>query len=162
MKTRYKVTKSQLESVVESFVKENKKERINEVDPTTIQVAAGIAGLVATAGGTAALEMYIDKLGKTNPDHKLVKMLKQLRELGKIAGKARRGESVEGSNRGRVDEVAGLAIAGGIAALVATAGGSAALEMYIDKLEKTNPDHKLVKMLKQLRELAKAAASARR
>lgn len=88
MGTRYKVTKTQLESVVESFVRENKKERINEVDP--VSVGAGIAGLISLAGGTAALEMYIDKLEKTQPNHKLVKMLKGLRELGKAAASARR------------------------------------------------------------------------
>jgi len=152
---RYKVTKEQLERVVESFVMENKKEKINEVDPLT--VVGGIAALIAAAGGMTALEGYIDNLEKTNPDHKLVKMLKKLRELGSAAGKARRGESVEAIN-----EVDPITVGGGIAALIAAAGGMTALEGYIDNLEKKNPNHKLVKLMKTLRDMGSGAAAAKR
>ena len=86
---RYKVTKEQLERVVESFVMENKKETINEVDPLT--VGGGIAALVAAAGGMTALEGYIDNLEKKNPNHKLVKLMKTLRDMGSGAAAAKRG-----------------------------------------------------------------------
>ena len=152
---RYKVTKEQLERVVESFVMENKKETINEVDP--LMVGGGVAALIAAAGGMAALEGYIDNLEKTNPNHKLVKMMKALRDMGSAAGKARRGESVE-----PINEVDPLMIGGGVAALIAAAGGMAALESYIDNLEKKNPNHKLVKMMKALRDMGSAAGQAKR
>ena len=86
---RYKVTKEQLERVVESFVMENKKETINEVDPIT--VGGGIAALIAAAGGMTALEGYIDNLEKKDPNHKLVKMMKALRAMGSGAAAAKRG-----------------------------------------------------------------------
>ena len=86
---RYKVTKEQLERVVESFVMENKKETINEVDP--LMVGGGIAALIAAAGGMTALEGYIDNLEKKNPNHKLVKMMKSLRDMGTAAAKGKRG-----------------------------------------------------------------------
>jgi len=89
MKTRYKVTKEQLEMVVESFVTENKKETINEADP--VAVGSLISGVIAAAGGMAALEGYIDELEKKNPNHKLVKMMKALRDAGSAAGQAKRG-----------------------------------------------------------------------
>ena len=152
---RYKVTKEQLERVVESFVMENKKETINEVDP--LMVGGGIAALIAAAGGMTALEGYIDNLEKTNPNHKLVKMMKKLRELGSTAGRARRGESVE-----PINEVDPLTIGAGVTALIAAAGGMTALEGYIDNLEKKNPNHKLVKMMKSLRDMGTAAAKGKR
>jgi hypothetical protein len=86
---RYKVTKEQLERVVESFVMENKKETINEVDP--LMVGGGVAALIAAAGGMAALESYIDNLEKKNPNHKLVKMMKALRDMGSAAAQGKRG-----------------------------------------------------------------------
>ena len=155
MKTRYKLTKEQLEMVVESFVTENKKETINEVDP--VAVGTLIGGVIAAAGGMASLEAQIDKLEKTNPNHKLVKMLKALRDAGSAAGKARRGESVE-----RINEVDPVAVGTLVGSVIAAAGGMAALEGYIDKLEKKNPDHKLVKIMKALRDAGSAAAQAKR
>ena len=89
MKTRYKLTKEQLEMVVESFVTENKKETINEVDPVAVGTLVG--SVIAAAGGMASLEGYIDELEKKNPNHKLVKIMKALRDAGSAAGKAKRG-----------------------------------------------------------------------
>jgi hypothetical protein len=155
MKTRYKVTKEQLEMVVESFVTENKKETINEADP--VAVGSLISGVIAAAGGMATLEGYIDELEKKNPNHKLVKMMKALRDAGSAAGKARRGESVE-----PINEVDPVAVGGLISGVIAAAGGMAALEGYIDELEKKNPNHKLVKMMKALRDAGSAAGQAKR
>ena len=155
MKTRYKLTKEQLEMVVESFVTENKKERINEVDP--VAVGTLIGGVIAAAGGMTALESYIDELEKKNPKHPLVKMLKALRDAGSAAGKARRGESVE-----RINEVDPVSVGTLVGSVIAAAGGMTALEGYIDKLEKKNPNHKLVKIMKALRDAGSAAAQAKR
>jgi len=155
MKTRYKLTKEQLEMVVESFVTENTKETINEADP--VAIGGLVSGVIAAAGGMAELETYIDKLEKKNPNHKLVKMLKALRDAGSAAGKARRGESVE-----PINEVDPLAVGGLISGVIMAAGGMAQLEEYIDELEKKNPDHKLVKIMKALRDAGSAAGQAKR
>ena len=95
---RYKIRKEQLERVVESFVMENtkketitEKEELKEIDPLTGLAigAAGAAGIGAIAAGLVKLEEYIDKLPE---GHKAKDISASLRELGTIAGKARRKE----------------------------------------------------------------------
>lgn len=142
----------------------SESQRINEVDPIT--VGAGMAALFAAAGGMVALEGYIDKLGKKDPDHKLVKMLKVLRDIGSSAADAKRGprymseEQINEMDPAMVNDL--IMGGGGAAALIAIAGGMVALEGYSDELKKKSPNHPLVKVFDMLQALGKASGSARK
>ena len=142
----------------------SESQRINEVD--RIMVGGAMAAIFAAAGGMVALEGYIDKLEKKDPNHKLVKMLKTLRDVGSAAASAKRGpkymseEQINEMDPQMVNDL--LMGGGGAAALIAMAGGMVALEGYSDELKKKNPNHPLVKVFGMLQALGKASGSARK
>ena len=136
----------------------SESQNINEVDPIT--VGLGVGAIFAAAGGMTALEGYIDKLEKKDPSHRLVKMLKGLRDLGKATADAKRGTKYMGEEK--INEVDPVTVGLGITGLIALAGGAAALEGYSDKLKKTKPNHPLVKVFDMLQAAGKATADAKR
>jgi len=136
----------------------SESQRINEVDPIT--VGAGIAMLFAAAGGATALEGYIDKLEKKDPNHKLVKMLKGLRSLGKSGPKYMSENDF--NEEQQINEVDPLTVGLGISGLIALAGGMVALEGYSEELKKKSPKHPLVKVFDTLQSLGKASGEARK
>ena len=186
-KTRYKIRKEQLESVVESFVNESiapeaKKDvqGYNDKENESLGMRTGKESTKKQSDKSRREDSYgkWGKRGKYSSEakkHKMSMGSEQSDDMGqgmkkapqsssskmKYAPEAKKHIKKSMSESKRLNEVDPITVSLGIAAIFSAAGGMAALEAYYEKLEKgTKP--RFEKVMRGLRAIGKATADAKR
>lgn len=143
--------------------KMTESEELNEVDPLTVGLS--VAGLIALAGGGAAIEEHCSKLSDKQKAGKFGKFCRGMQALGHSSARAKRhvkGNYMSESKEVITEAVDPISVGLGIAALIATAVGATAAEEYVDKMPKeAQKDSRVAKFVNTLRSMAKGSKDAR-